>query len=90
MRLSIVIISWNSLPYLEICLKSLRFIQEWEDTEIIWVDNGSTDGASQFIKKNYPYIQRIILPENRGVAYAVTGGSKKPPENTFSFWMTIP
>lgn len=77
MRLSIVIISWNSLPYLEICLKSLRFIQEWEDTEIIWVDNGSSDGASQFIKKNYPYIQRIILPENRGVAYARNRGIEK-------------
>lgn len=77
MRLSVVLISWNSLPYLKACLDSLQFMQKWESTEIIWVDNGSTDGAAQFIKKNYPDIRYIILPENRGVAYARNRGIEK-------------
>lgn len=77
MRLSVILISWNSLPYLKACLNSLQFIQEWENTEIVWVDNGSTDGAAQFIKENYPYIRCIILPENRGVAYARNRGIEK-------------
>lgn len=77
MRLSIVLISWNSLPYLKACVNSLQFTQEWENTEIIWVDNGSKDGAAQFIIKNYPHIRRIILPENRGVAYARNRGIEK-------------
>lgn len=51
MRLSIILISWNSLVHLKECLASLSYTLQKEDIEIIWVDNGSTDGASRYVKE---------------------------------------
>ncbi|OQX71733.1 hypothetical protein B6D52_00465 [Candidatus Parcubacteria bacterium 4484_255] len=47
--ITIIIRSWNSLPYLKLCLKS---IQDYTDIpyEIIIVDNNSTDGTRSFLK----------------------------------------
>ena len=77
MRLSIILISWNSLSYLKECLSSLKEIGSRSDIEIIWVDNGSTDGASKYVSENYPRIRIIVLPCNKGVAYARNRGIEK-------------
>ena len=77
MRLSIILISWNSLVHLKECLASLSYTLQKEDIEIIWVDNGSTDGASRYVKENYPQIQTVALPYNQGVAYARNRGIEK-------------
>lgn len=44
------------------------------DTELIWIDNGSSDGASDFVREHYPQAKVCILPENMGVAYARNRG----------------
>ena len=46
---TIIIRSWNSLPYLKLCLKSIK---DYTDIpyEIIIVDNNSTDGTKSFLK----------------------------------------
>lgn len=68
MELSVVILSWNSLPQLRPCLESLRPVLERPGVELIWVDNGSADGASGYVTRAFPRSRRIVLPENRGVA----------------------
>jgi glycosyltransferase involved in cell wall biosynthesis len=47
--ITIIIRSWNSLPYLKLCLKSIK---DYTDIpyEIIIVDNNSTDGTRSFLK----------------------------------------
>lgn len=75
--LSIVIISWNSLPMLKECLASLGGVLESDGIELVWVDNGSTDGAAEWISCNFPGAVTEILPENRGVAYARNRGVEK-------------
>lgn len=75
MQLSVVLICWNSLSYLREALASLQTtLQVAQDSEIILIDNGSTDGTDQFIAENYPNIKYQRLPENRGVAYARNRG----------------
>lgn len=74
MRLSIVIISWNSLPMLRRCLESLRPLLGRTDVELVWVDNGSSDGAPAFMDSAFPHARTRLLPDNRGVAYARNRG----------------
>jgi GT2 family glycosyltransferase len=35
---------------------------------VILVDNGSTDGTGRFVRREFPFVEVIELPENRGAA----------------------
>ena len=49
---TIIIVTWNSMKYLPYCLESI-FGQTFKDFSVIIIDNGSTDGSIEYIKKNY-------------------------------------
>jgi glycosyltransferase involved in cell wall biosynthesis len=57
MKFSFVILTWNRKAFFEKCLTSLiESIDSFEDTEIIVMDKGSTDGTQDFLQqfdKNY-------------------------------------
>ncbi|MDE2750905.1 MAG: glycosyltransferase family 2 protein [Chloroflexota bacterium] len=72
-RLSVVIPNWNGKRFLETCLESLRE-QTFDATEIILVDNASTDGSQNLIKGEYPEVRLIELGENRGFTGACNIG----------------
>lgn len=75
MQLSVVLICWNSLHHLQGALASLQdTLTAHIDSEIIIVDNGSTDGTYHYIAQHYPTVRYTRLPENRGVAYARNRG----------------
>ena len=65
MQYSIVIVNWNGKEHLEECLDSL-YKQTFKDFEIIIVDNGSTDGSKEFIRKNYPKVKLTENSKNMG------------------------
>lgn len=54
MKISIIIVSWNTKLLLRDCLKSLK--GNWE---VIVVDNGSTDGSVQMLQKEFPKVKLI-------------------------------
>ncbi len=58
--LSVVVVTWNALPWLEQCLESVR------GHEVIIVDHGSTDGTVAFVRERFPEV-RVIEQENRGM-----------------------
>jgi len=66
-RVSIIIVNWNGMEYLENCLGSLKS-QTFTDFEVILVDNGSCDGSVKFVTERYPWVKIIDLPENMGFA----------------------
>lgn len=66
-KVSILIVNWNGLEHLPICLDSLA-AQTFRDFEVILVDNGSKDGSLEFVEKNYPWVRLVPLPENTGFA----------------------
>ena len=49
-RVSAILVGWNSLQYLEDCLGSLGK-QELPPAEVIFVDNGSTDGSQAWLEE---------------------------------------
>src|SRR6056297_3449961 len=65
---SVLILNWNGKALLEDCLDSLSG-QTFTDFEIVLVDNGSTDDSVRFVEENYPWVNLIQLPENRGFAH---------------------
>lgn len=69
-RVAVVIPSWNSRPLLEGCLSSLR--DQGPEVEPFVVDNGSTDGSVDYLRKTG--VPHASLPENAGFARAVNLG----------------
>jgi len=71
-RLTIIIVSYNSLNYLDDCLKSiLKYYAPASDkTEVIVVDNASTDGSAELVKNNYHGVRLIVNSDNVGFSAA--------------------
>jgi N-acetylglucosaminyl-diphospho-decaprenol L-rhamnosyltransferase len=57
---SVVVVTYNALPWLERCLESVR------GYETIVVDNGSSDGTVGVVRERFPGV-RVIEQENRGM-----------------------
>lgn len=72
MLLSIVIVNYNSLHVLKPCLDSLQAYGDWQkqNCEVFVVDNASSDGSVDVIKRQYPWIKLIANQENLGYAKA--------------------
>lgn len=67
-RLSICIVSWNTRDYLRACLQSLRETAGELQTEIIVVDNASTDGSAEMVRDEFPETTLIANSVNQGYA----------------------
>ena len=72
---SVVIVNWNGLRFLDGCLSSL-FNQSYQDFEVIMIDNGSADGSVEFVKSNFPRTVIIENKENLGFSAANNQGIK--------------
>ncbi len=72
--ISIIIVSWNTKDILYGCLKSVSEQTKNIDYEIIVVDNASTDGSVEMVKKNFPAVILVENSKNRGFAAANNQG----------------
>ena len=66
-KVAIIIVNWNGKKFLPTCLSSLRG-QTYKLFKVIFVDNGSTDGSVEFVRKNFPEIMIIENKRNLGFA----------------------
>lgn len=64
-KVAIVIVNWNKKDYVLNLLNSLKNIN-YDNHEIIVVDNASTDGSVEAIREKYPNICLIVNSENLG------------------------
>ena len=70
MNLSIIIVTWNTKRIVRECLESLANHTKNPNTEIIVVDNASSDGTSQLIREHFPQVQLCQNDTNLGFARA--------------------
>lgn len=70
MTLSIVIVNFNVCDLLLACVRSLEKAMEGIESEIIVVDNASTDGVVQAFAHQFPTIEVIRLEQNCGFGAA--------------------
>jgi GT2 family glycosyltransferase len=68
--LTIIIVNHNTCGDLDRCLRSLRDTPPSTLHEIVVVDNGSTDGSVEFVRKSWPGVQLMEAGRNLGFARA--------------------
>ena len=61
-NVSVIVLNYNGKEHLRECFKSLRN-QNYpkKNIELIFVDNSSSDGSVEYMKKNFPEVKRIVL-----------------------------
>lgn len=69
-KVSIVIVTHNSQTTLERCLASLHGSLADIDHELMVVDNASSDGSTEMVRRHYPDAVVIANEKNRGFAAA--------------------
>jgi GT2 family glycosyltransferase len=70
---SVVVVSYNTADHIVGCLESLLEL-DYPEVEIIVVDNASTDGSVEIIRRRFPQIDPIELPDNKGFAGGASVG----------------
>ena len=71
---SIIIVNWNTRDLLLQCIESVAHDCDGVETEIIVVDNASTDGSPQAVGEGYPSVRVIANERNLGFATASNQG----------------
>ncbi len=66
-HVSVIIVNWNGLRYLERCLSSV-LRQTYDDYDVLLVDNGSQDGSVAFVRERFPEVRILANPKNVGFA----------------------
>ena len=83
-KVSAIVVNWNGKEILSGCLRSL-LAQDYEDVEILVVDNGSEDGSQARVKSEFPTVKLIENSENLGFGPAVNKGFEKAEGDYFIF-----
>ena len=75
-RVSIIIVNWNGRRFLKECLDTV-FAQTFKDFEVILVDNGSSDGSAEFVRREYPLARVMENRENLGFVEGNNAGIRR-------------
>lgn len=69
-KVSIIIPMYNTEDYIEVCLDSVVKSRIFTDSEVLVIDDGSTDGSTERVKKYTKEYRNVFLyeKENTGVA----------------------
>jgi len=87
MKISFIVLTWNSERYIENCIFSIikKCKGERINYEIIVVDNGSSDKTKDILKKHEDKLTVIWLKKNYGTTYPRNLAIKKAKGNIICF-----
>ena len=63
-KTTVIIPNYNGIAYIEKCL--LTVLASETKTDVIVVDNGSTDGSKELVKSRFPEVTLVELETNTG------------------------
>lgn len=85
-RVSVIVVNWNGKAHLEPCFSSLLASDYPASlTELICVDNGSTDGSVDLLRSRFPQVRVVPLPDNRGFTGGNAAGVAEATGDVFLF-----
>jgi len=73
---SIVVLNYNGKKYLSKCFEALKN-QSYPNYEVIMVDNNSSDGSVEFVKRKFSWVKILQLNSNLGFSKANNIAAKK-------------
>jgi GT2 family glycosyltransferase len=82
MKIAVIVLNYNRKDLLEKCLKSLGNV-EYQDFEVIIVDNGSEDGSAGFVEQQFPSVRLLRVGYNSGYCRGNNIGIKYALKNNF-------
>lgn len=66
---SVIVLNYNGIRHLPLVLRSLENQTMSRDNyEIIFADNGSSDGSVEYVSKEFPHIRSVVFSTNHGFA----------------------
>jgi GT2 family glycosyltransferase len=70
LRACLMILNWNGLALLEQCVPTALAAVKAAGGghEVLVVDNGSADGSQQYVRRQFPEVRLLELPQNFGYA----------------------
>jgi GT2 family glycosyltransferase len=64
--ISIIIVAWNVIHLVDECLGKIRASKDGLKKQILFVDNGSSDGTGDLVRNEYPEVEYIWSETNLG------------------------
>jgi len=87
-KIIIIIVNWNKKDDLRRCLGRLTHINYQGPLDILVIDNASTDGSVEMLKKEFPSVKVIVNRENIGGAGGFNKGIQSALEMGYSYlWL---
>jgi GT2 family glycosyltransferase len=75
-HVSVIVLNYNGLKWLSACLNALVGQVDAPAFEIVFVDNGSTDGSSAYVESRYPGVRIVQTGRNLGYAGGNNAGAR--------------
>ena len=88
-KVSIVVLNYNGKDLLKKCLESIKNKTQYENYEIIVVDNNSTDDSIKMLQKFFTEVKLIQNPKNYGFPKGNNIGTKKALRNGADFILLL-
>jgi GT2 family glycosyltransferase len=72
-KVSVIVVNYNGISYLETCLRSV-LAQNITDFEVILVDNKSSDGSLEYVRRMFPDLLVVANEKNLGYTGGINSG----------------
>lgn len=82
-RILTIIVTYNAMQWIDRCLTSLR--QSSMSCDVLCIDNGSSDGSQDYIRKTFPEVELIQAESNLGFGKANNIGLQRVLDQGYDF-----
>ena len=87
-RVACIVLNYNGL---ELTLETVASLlaMDYPDFEVVVVDNGSTDGSHDAVRRAHPEVTALRVEENRGIAHGLNLGITWALERPFDYLLLL-